>query len=124
MLLVPISDGASRAEPYKAPETYLRVRAALDESCKMGSRSWNGIRKMVTEERSSPPIRMPTDSELDDFSELAARIKTLNTEIDKVRDRLAYRLPVTDDERAKMLSKEIELERLLVKANYFIAKFG
>ncbi len=79
---------------------------------------------MVIEERSSPPLRTPTDSEIDEFAELAARIKKLNTEIDMVRDRLAYRLPVTDDERVEMLSKEIELERLLVKANYFIAKFG
>ncbi len=79
---------------------------------------------MVTEERSSPPIRTPTDSEIDDFSDLAARIKKLNTEIDRVRDRLAYRLPVADDERLEMLRNEIELERLLVKANYFIAKFG
>ena len=77
---------------------------------------------MLTEEHITKD--QPTESEFREFEELAEKIKELNAGIDKLQSRLAYRLPITDVERAKMIRDEFELERLLVKAQYFMHRFG
>ena len=79
---------------------------------------------MVTEERSATIDQAPTDSEFEKFEKLAEKIKFLNTEIDRVRDRLAYGFPVSSEDRTKAMRQEFELERLLVRAQYFIDRFG
>ena len=79
---------------------------------------------MVTEERSAKTTRTPTDSELEEFVELADRIKSLKNRIDHVRNRLAHGVTVTESERAQSLNDRIELERLLVEAEGFMARFG
>ena len=79
---------------------------------------------MVTEERSAKTTRNPTDSELEEFVELADRIKSLKNRIDHVRNRLAHGVRVTESERSALLNDRIELERLLVKAEGFMARFG
>ena len=79
---------------------------------------------MVTEERSTYPFRRPSDTELDEFTELVDRIKKLKDRIDSVRNRLAHGVTLTAAERSQSLDDRIELQRLLVQAENFMAKFG
>jgi len=79
---------------------------------------------VVTEEPPAYAARRPSDTELDEFTELVDRIKELKDRIDSVRNRLAHGVTLTAAERSKSLDDRIELERLLVKAEYFMAKFG
>ena len=79
---------------------------------------------MVTEERSAKTTRTPTDSELEEFVELVDRIKKLKDRIDSVRNRLAHGVAITEEERSQSLNDRIELQRLLVQGEYFMARFG
>ena len=79
---------------------------------------------MVTEERSTYAFRRPSDTELDEFIELADRIKKLKDRIDSVRNRLAHGVTLTAAERSQSLDDRIEFQRLLVQAENFMAKFG
>ena len=79
---------------------------------------------MVTEEQPKTVSRTPTDSELDEFKELAYRIDFLNDRIDRVRTRDAGRRPASHEERFQLLKDRFELDRLLTEAEFFMARFG
>ncbi len=79
---------------------------------------------MLTEETGTRVVRKPTEEEWEEFAELVRQMRHLNDGIDLVRDRLAFKSQVTDEERSRMFRDEMELERLIMKANLFMAKFG
>ncbi len=79
---------------------------------------------MVTEEKTERFVRSASEEEWAEFSELADRIERINRRIDHVRNRLAHGVRVTDAERAQSLNDRIELDSLLDRAEYFMAKFG
>ena len=79
---------------------------------------------MVTEERPANAFRRPSDTELDEFIELVDQIKELKDRIDSVRNRLAHGVAITEEERSQSLNDRIELQRLLVQGEYFMARFG
>ncbi len=79
---------------------------------------------MVTEAKTENPTPKPTESEIAELTDLAKRIRKLNNAIDRVLDRMAFQLPVTQDERTQMIRDQVELERLLLRAEIRISKFG
>ena len=78
---------------------------------------------MVTEAKTENRNRTPTESEIAALAEQLKKIRELNDGIDQVRDRLAFRLPVTQEERAQMMRDQVKLERLLLKAEIDFARF-
>ncbi len=71
-----------------------------------------------------PAVRKPTIAESEEMRQLLDRIRTLKPELMSVRARIEFSDKVSVDDRIRLTDLEIELDRLLHRADYFIAKFG